>query len=339
MSTKNNIIQQTLFTFLLLCALTACGGSVEKNKLVVYAGRSESLVGPLVEQFEAETGIAVNVRYGGTAEIAATLLEEGENSPADIFFAQDPGGLGAITEAGLFTKLPDNILNLVEPRFVSPDGLWVGISGRARVVVYNTDILTPEDLPTDLMGFTDSKWKGKIGLPPTNTSFQTMVTGMRQIWGEEQTLAWLQGIMANEPTFYEKNTPTVAAVGAGEVEIGFVNHYYLYRFIAEEGESFPARNYFLPSGGPGSLVMVAGAGKLASSQNEANALLFLEFLLSQQAQTYFSQETYEYPLVTDVASHIDLTPLTDLGAVKVSLGELADLQGTVKLLQFVGMLP
>jgi len=322
--------------------MTACAGLTSEDDsqaLTIYSGRSETLVGPLIEQFKADTGIEVEVRYGDTAELAATLLEEGENSPADIFFAQEPGGLGVVSDVGLLRELPEDILNLVDSRFAGPVGTWVGVSGRARVVVYNTDQLSVEDLPDDLWGFIDPQWKGKIGLPPTNASFQTMVTAMRQEWGQAETRRWLAGIMANEPVFYEKNTPTVAAVGAGEVEVGFVNHYYLYRFLAEEGESFPARNYFLPSGGPGSLVMVSGVGVLNSSQNQDNGLKFIEYLLSEEAQIYFSAETFEYPLASGVEPSAGLTPLDELNAIDIDLAALADIQGTVLLLQEVGMLP
>ena len=331
-----------IFGLTLSFIMSACGGlTAEKDaeSIVIYSGRSETLVGPLIEQFTADTGIKVDIRYGDTAELAATLLEEGENSPADIFFAQEPGGLGVVAEAGLLAKLPDNLTNLVDSRFAAPNHSWVGVSGRARVIVYNTEVLSPEDLPEDLWGFTDPKWKGKIGLPPTNASFQTMVTAMRQQWGEENTRLWLEGIMANEPLFYEKNTPTVAAVGAGEVEVGFVNHYYLYRFLAEEGESFPARNYFLPAGGPGSLVLVSGAGLLSTSQNQESGLTFIEYLLSEKAQTYFSDETFEYPLAAQVPPSVNLPPLASLNAVEINLADLADLQGTVQLMQDVGMLP
>ena len=145
--------------------------------------------------------------------------------------------------------------------------------------------------------------------------------------------------MANDPVFYEKNTPTVAAAGAGEVEVGFVNHYYLYRFLAEEGEDFPARNYFLPSGGPGSLVLVAGVGLLSSSQNQDAGLQFIEYLLSENAQTYFSSETNEYPLAAGVEPSVDLAPLGELNAIDIDLADLADIQGTIQLMQEVGMLP
>lgn len=339
------MIRKLILSLLLLIVavqLSSCSNTDSQypnGQLILYSGRSESLIANLIEQFSEETGIKVLVRYGNTAELAATILEEGENSPADLFFAQDPGGLGAIANQNILAELPDNLLSMVDSRFSSSQKLWVGISGRARVITYNTENVTLEDLPQDMFGFTDSKWKGRIGLPPTNGSFQTMVTGMRKIWGEQVTRTWLEGIMANDPQFYEKNTPTVAAVGVGEIDIGFVNHYYLYRFISEQGEEFPARNYFLPSGGPGSLIMVSAIGRLNTGENEANALKFIEFLLSETAQEYFNTETYEYPLTANMPIQAGIIPLSELNAAEIDLSDLSDLQGTIKLLQDVGMLP
>lgn len=311
----------------------------DPGKLVVYSGRSESLVGPIIAQFSEATGIEVEVRYGSTAEIAATLLEEGPNSPADVFFAQDPGGLGAVAKEGLFAPLPEETLAKVPSEFRSPDGLWVGISARARVVVYNTELLSPADLPDDIWDFTDPKWNNKIGWAPSNGSFLAMVTAMRVFWGEERTLEWLQGIQANNPKVFESNAPIVEAVGSGEIEVGFVNHYYLYRFLQEHGDGFEARNYFLPGGGPGSLVMVAGAGRLANGQNEANALKFIDFMLSTVAQQYFASTTYEYALIEGVNAQRELTPLVDLNRLEIDMVDLDDLAGTTRLLQEAGLLP
>lgn len=311
----------------------------DPGKLVIYSGRSESLVGPIIQQFADATGIDVEVRYGSTAEMAAAILEEGANSPADVYYAQDPGGLGAIEDAGLLATLPDDILSRVAPGYASANGAWVGITARARVVVYNTDVLSPADLPDDLSGFTDPQWRGRIGIAPTNASFVTMVTGMRQLWGEDETRAWLEAIAANEPVYYSGNAPVVAAVGAGEVHVGFVNHYYLYQFLAEQGESFPARNHYLNSGGPGSLVMVSGAGILANGQNQENAQRFLQFLLSQVAQQYFAGRTYEYPLVEGVATSSLLVPLAELNHPHISLGGLSDVQGSSAMIQEAGMVP
>ncbi|MDJ0757587.1 MAG: iron ABC transporter substrate-binding protein [Ardenticatenaceae bacterium] len=312
------------------------------DKLVIYSGRSESLIQPIVDQFEAATGIDVDVRYGSTSEIASLLLQEGENSPADLFYAQDPGGLGAVSNAGMLTPLPEDILNQVPPLFTAQNGDWVGISGRARVVVYNTDEIgdPAAELPDDLMGFTDPAWDGRIGWAPSNGSFQAMVTALRSVWGEEQTRTWLEGIQANNPTVYPKNTPIVEAVGNREVTVGFVNHYYLYRFLTAEGDQFPARNYFLPSGGPGSLIMVSGAGILNTAENGENAQRFVEFLLSVPGQQYFAAQTFEYPLVEGVNTVAQLPPLEELDAVAIdiSLGNLADLQGTQDMLIDLGII-
>ncbi len=345
---RKHIMREYFFRAILMVILTlsvaACqsgggAGSGPDQSLVLYSGRSESLVAPIIEQFQAETGIQVQVRYGSTAGLAATLLEEGQNSPADLFWAQDPGGLGVVAGAGLLRQLPADLLSRVPDRYQSAQGDWVGVAGRVRVVVYNTTALSPADLPDDLAGFTDPVWKGRLGWAPTNGSLQVMVTGMRKIWGESATRAWLQAFVENEPQVYENNTSVVQAVANGEVDAGLVNHYYLFRFLQEEGQSFPARNYFLPGGGPGSLVMVAGVGMLRTAGNEDQAERFIRFLLSEDAQMYFAAETFEYPLVDGVPVHPELTPLAQIQGVDIALQDLADLQGTVSLLQEVGALP
>ena len=314
---------------------------VEKtyDTLVIYSGRGESLVGAVIDQFSEATGIPVEVKYGKTGALAATLLEEGSKTPADIYFAQDPGGLGSVNT--ILSILSDEIISLGPNWANSPDNKWIGISGRGRVVVYNNEAITDPatQLPDDIYDFVDSKWKDKIGWAPTNGSFQAMVTGMRVIWGEEKTEQWLEGIMANNPKVYAKNTPTVAATAAGEVEVGFVNHYYLHRFMAEEGETFAARNYFLPGGGPGSIVLVAGAGILDVSDNKDAAEAFLKFMLSPAAQGYFANQTYEYPLVEGVKKSRLLPDLDTLNTPEIDISDLGDLENTQELLRKVGVLP
>ena len=318
---------------------TAWVVEVEKRPgdLILYVGRGESLVEPIIEQFRTLTGINVQVKYAGTSELAATLLEEGDRSPADVFFAQDPGGLGAVED--MLVSLPDAILGRVPEWASSPGGKWVGISGRARTIVYNPDALSETDLPDDIWGFVEPKWKGRIGWAPTNASFQAMITAMRALWGQDKTREWLEGVQANDPSVYPKNTPQVAAVAAGEIDVGFVNHYYLFRFLAEEGDSFPARNYHPRAGGPGAVVMVAGAGILSTSENRENAEKFVDFMLSQVAQQYFAGQTYEYPLVDGVNTNRLLVPFEDINRPDVPLKDMADLEGTVRLLQETGALP
>ena len=308
------------------------------GEVVLYSGREESLVAPLLVKFTAATGIVVKVKYGSTAELAATLLEEGSRSPADVFWAQDPGGLGAVAAADLLATLPQTTLGLVPMNFRSARGDWVGVSGRARVVVYNTNKVQPADLPPDMWGFTEPQWMGRIGWAPGNGSFQVMVTAMRKLWGEDKTRAWLQAMIANDAKEYPKNTPLVQAVANGEIEVGFTNHYYLLQISKEAGTGLAAANYFLPDGGPGSLVMVAGVGQLATAPNSANAQRFIEYLLEPAAQGYFAQDTFEYPLIAGVEIAPGLQPLANLNIAALGVGDLIDTRGTVDLLQDVGAL-
>ena len=309
----------------------------DPGSLVIYSGRGESLVDPIIQQFADVTGIDVEVKYGGTASLAATLLEEGANSPADIFYAQDPGGLGAVES--LLAPLPADILERSPEWARSPQGLWAGISGRARVLVYSPDRVPESELPADVFELTDPKWKGRIGWAPTNGSFLTMVTGMRKLWGEEKTADWIEGMVENNAIIYPKNTPQVAAVAAGEIDIGLVNHYYLYRFISEEGEDFAARNYHPTDGGPGALVMVSGAGILSTAENRENAERFVEFLLGTVAQQFFAGQTFEYPLVEGVNINRLLTPLDEIARPDIALADLSDLEGTTAILRELGALP
>lgn len=306
--------------------------------VTIYSGRSEELVGPLIEDFSAATGVETKVEYAGTTDLAATILEEGEASPADVFFAQDAGALGAVAAEGRLAPLPSETLRKVDDRFVSDDGLWVGVSGRARVVIYDTRTLKESDLPTSIKGFTDPAWKGRIGWAPTNASLQSFVTAFRVLEGDDAARAWLEGIQANEPKVYDGNDAVLAAVAAGEIEVGFVNHYYLMRQLAEQGESYPVRNHFLPGGDPGSLVNVAGAAILSTAPNAAGAQAFVDFLLTEQSQTYFAEETHEYPLVRGVAANPALPALTEIQSPDIDLSDLADLEGTLDLMQQAGVL-
>lgn len=305
--------------------------------VTIYSGRSEELVAPLLEQFTEATGIEVKARYGDTAEMANLILTEGENSPADIFFAQDAGALGAVAEQGLLAALPNDVLELVDARFRSASGEWVGVSGRARVVAYNTDNVTEADLPDSIFGFTEPDWAGRIGWAPTNGSFQSFVTALRVLEGEDRAREWLKGIEANEPKVYDGNSAALEAVAAGEVDVAFINHYYLFQRLAEDPGT-AAANYFLADGDPGAIVNVAGVGILNTAENDGSAREFVEFLLSERAQTYFATETYEYPLIEGVEADDALPPLAEIGTPDIDLSELSDLEGTLELLQEVGIL-
>lgn len=307
-----------------------------EGPLTIYSGRSESLVGPIFDAFTEASGIPVQVKYADTAELAAILLEEGDRSPADIYFAQDAGALGAVADAGLLAELPAELLSLVPADFNDADGEWAGVSGRARTAAYTTS--ESLELPDSILGFTDPAWSGRIGWAPANGSFQSFITALRVVEGEDVAREWLEGILANDPVAYPKNTAAVEGVAAGEVDVAFVNHYYLLRLLAEHGEDYPVAQKFFTGGDTGSLVNVAGVGVLETSDQPQTATALVEYLLGQAAQSYFSEATYEFPLVEGVEADPRLPVIEDIEAPEVDLSALADLQGTVELLREVGAL-
>ena len=308
--------------------------------LTVYSGRSQTLVHPLLLAFGEQTGIDIRVKYAGSAATAATLLEEGDNTPADVAFMQEPGSLGILADSGMLSPIPQETLDKVDPRFRSPAGLWVGTSGRARTVIYNTEAIDPEtDLPPSILDFTAPEWRGRVGWAPRNGSFQAFVTALRLTVGEDAARDWLTSMRDNDAVDYPNNVTTVTATAAGEVDVGFVNHYYLERFLEEHGEGFGARNHYIGNGDPGALVLVAGVGILDASENKDIAEEFVDFLLGGPAQTYFAQEIKEYPVSAGVAPVGDLPPMESLDPPNVDLGNLSDLEGTLKLLRETEVLP
>ncbi len=317
---------------------TAATGDGER--LTIYSGRDEEYVAPLIDRFkQANPDVDVQVRYGDSAELAATIREEGDRSPADLFFSQDAGALGALQDEGVLAALPSATLDEVAPAYRSTAGDWVGITGRARVLGYDSRAVKESDLPDSVFDLTQPRWKGKVGWAPTNASFQSFVTAMRKTAGEEKTRQWLEDMQANDVQSYEKNSIIRDAVADGEIEVGLINHYYILEGIREgevDGENYPVKLHFFPGGDVGSLVNVAGIGVLKSAEQGANAQKFTDFLLEKPQQEYFAEDVGEYPLVAGVAQDPSLPPLEDIQTPDVDLADLADLQGTLELLQETG---
>ncbi len=338
-----------LSSIALAAALSACSGgesgpesasgdNAEKTeKVVVYSGRSEDLVAPLFEQFTADTGIEVEARYAGSGELAAQLITEGDKSPADVFLSQDAGALGAVSNAGLFAPVAAETLAVVPKQYSAADGTWVGVSGRARVIVYNPELApTP---PDTIDGLLAPEWKGKIGFAPSNASWQSFVTGLRVLRGDDGAKQWLTAFKAQDPKPYEGNGAVRDAVNEGQIALGLINHYYLYELIDSKGaENVVARNQFLAAGDPGGLVNVAGVGVLASAPHPEAAQQFAAYLVGESAQKYFASETAEYPLIAGVQPEGDMPALADLNPPVVDLSSLDDLEATQQLLVETGLL-
>lgn len=301
--------------------LAACGseGSDAEGPLVIYSGRGEDLVGPLIDEFETESGIELEVRYEGSNELAATLLAEGEGTEADVFFAQDPASLGAV--AGMMAELPDETLGRVDPKFQDSDGRWIGTSGRVRVLVRNTGTDLP--LPQTIDDVLDPAWAGQLGVAPTNGSFLAFVAAMILERGEEGTLQWLEALAANQPVDFEGNAPIAEATDTGELAGGLINHYYLLRLRAE-GLGENAENYFIPAGDVGTLVMPAGVGIMNATERPDAAQQFVDFLLAESTQGYFATDTFEFPVIEGVAPPEGVPPLSEINAPDIDLSGLAE---------------
>jgi iron(III) transport system substrate-binding protein len=331
----------------LTASLAACGSdedepddaaSAESGPVVLYSGRNEELIQPLLDQFTADTGIEVEVRYFDSAEAAGLLLEEGDRSPADLFLSQDAGALGAVAKAGLLTALDPALLERVPEVYRASDGTWVGLTGRSRVMVYDPAKIAEGELPQSVWDLTGEAWDGRVAIAPLNGSFQAFVTALRVTGGDEATAAWLEG-MADAPQL-EKNGPIVEGVASGELEAGLVNHYYIYEKAAEAGvpveEYGPALHYFAP-GDPGGLVNVSGIGALGDSAEKADVAELLDYLLAAEAQTYFAETTFEYPLIEGVAGPAGQPALAELAGPEIDLNDLDDLATTVAMIQEAGL--
>ncbi|MEX0773720.1 MAG: iron ABC transporter substrate-binding protein [Balneolales bacterium] len=331
MMRSQSIITFVAFTFFVCLPLV-----LPAQSLTIYSGRSKALVEPLIQRFEDETGITVRVRYGGTTQLAMALLEEGDRSPADLFWAQDAGALGAVNAENLFEDLPQSTLETLPPQYRGQDGKWIATSGRARVLAYSTSRVDKAQLPKSVFDLDAPQWEDRIGWAPGNGSFQSFLTAMRKINGDAQTLEWLQEIKNSGVENYSNNTSIVQAIAAGEIDMGLVNHYYLYRFL-ENDPDFPVDQIFFEAGDVGNLVNVSGIGLLNSAANKDTAIQFIDFLLSTPSQEYFTEEVYEYPVIPDLRGSLRHENPAGLSP-DVDLEELGDLDGTLDMLREAGLL-
>ena len=313
--------------------LAGCAPSDTDGDFVVYVGRSETLIQPLIDQYVAETGVEVKVRYAGSAELAAQILEEGDNSPADVFMAQDAGALGAVSKAGYLRELDADLLRLIAPEYRAADGTWMGVSGRVRVFNYNPEKVL--ELPSSVLDLAGPDWKGRVGIAPTNSSFQAFVTALRLIEGDDVALAWLEAMKENG-VIYEKNSAILEAVESGQVDAGLINHYYWYARGNEVGfENLNSEIAAFESQDVGNLRNVAGVGILSE---DSRAKAFVQFLLSETAQQYFVTETSEYPLIQGLDPLPGLTPLDQIPAPEFDLNDLEALEETLQLIRAAGLI-
>ncbi|HEU4755500.1 MAG TPA: extracellular solute-binding protein [Agromyces sp.] len=321
-------------------ALTGCTSAPadEEGSLTVYVGRDEELVAPLIEQFTEETGIEVEARYAATPELTALLLEEGEQTPAQVFLSQDAGALGALADEGMVAKIPADLADLIPEGFTSTDDSWIGVTGRARVIAYDGEQLTEDQVPDTVDDLVGEEWKGQVAFAPGNASFQSFITALRVLEGEDAAAEWVAGMAANDPELTENNLASLDLVNTGQARLGLINHYYWFRQAAEVGaENMRAQLKFLP-GDPGGIVNVTGAAILEGASDDPDARAFVEFLVSEQAQHYFVEETFEYPLLPGIDAPEGLPAIDSLVNPGLDLSDLDSVEESQRLLADNGLI-
>jgi iron(III) transport system substrate-binding protein len=319
--------------------LSGCSSSdqaSEVTELTVYSGRSEEFIAPFFAQWEEESGIKLNIRYGDSAELSAQILEEGDNSPADLFLSQDAGSLGAIADAGLFTSLPADVAKEIPAIYTAENRNWVGITARARVFAYSPERI--KELPQSVNDLTNPKYKNQLGIAPTNASFQAFITALIESKGRDFAKNWLTQVEANGPKIYPKNSAIVEAIDSGEISIGLVNHYYVWEVSKALGRPVKAKIGFFAAGDIGNLINVSGAGVLKSSSKAQAAQDLINYFTSSATQQKFVSDTHEYSLFAGAAAPADLPELTAIGAPSIDLKTLSNVKATQELLIEVGLL-
>jgi iron(III) transport system substrate-binding protein len=320
-----------------LAACSSSGsGSGSSDSLTLYSGQHVQTTNSLVAAFEKKTGIQVNVRSDDEDVLSQQIVTEGAHSPADVFFTENTPPLQYLASKGLLAPVNPSTLANTPAKFNAPASNWVGVSARVSVMVYNTSLLKPSQLPTSVMQLADPQWKGKLALAGGETDFQPIVTSIARTYGSAAAEKWLLAVKANATShLYPDNETIVDEVNRGQVAIGIINQYYWYRLQAEVGTSnvHSAIAYFAPKD-VGYVLDVSGAGVLKSSTHQANAQKFLAFLTSRQGQEIIGHsDSFEYPIASGVTTSKPETPFDQLQPNAISIAELGTGAEAIKLLQ------
>ena len=316
--------------------LTACGD--EGPFITVYNAQHEELIAEVAPLFEEETGVEVKLRSGSDLELANQLVQEGDASPADVFLTENSPAMSLVDNAGLFTKVDQDTLDLIPPEYVPANSNWIGFMGRSTVAMYNTDALSEDDMPDSILDFADPEWAGRISYSPTGADFQAIVSAVLELEGEQATRKWLDGLAKNG-TEYDGNDVVLESVDSGEVDAGIAYHYYWYRDQKEAGEhSDSSELHFFDGEDPGAFVSVSGAGVLASSDKQTNAQKFVNFLAGVEGQQAIADSyALEYPLNPEVSLDPPVKPFEELEPPRIDVASLNS-EPVTELMQEEGLL-
>ena len=318
-------------------AATGCSGD-DGPRVVVYNAQHEQLLEEIAPKFEEKTGIDVELRNGSDPELAAQLIQEGDQSPADVFLTENSPAMSAVERAGLFTALDQEAVAPIPADYRPDSGMWTGFVARSTVLVYNTDLVQPEELPASILDLADPRYAGQVSFSPTGADFQAIVAAVLDLEGEDATREWLAGLQANGTT-YDGNNVVLESVNSGESAIGIIYHYYWYRDQKEAGEnSDSSALYFFEDQDPGAFLSISGAGVLAGGDNPDEAQEFVAYLTGEEGQQALADSyALEYPLNPEVRLEPPVKPLEELQPPQVGISEL-DGDTVVDLLTEAGFL-
>jgi iron(III) transport system substrate-binding protein len=314
-------------------------GSPVSGRLVVYSGRSEPLIQPVLAAFQAHhADVEVLLKSGSNSALANALLEERNNPQADLFITTEMTTIQALNRQGIFQSYRSPAASSIPPEYIGPEDGWIGLTRRARVIMYNSELVSADEAPESIFELSDPKWRGQIATAgSTNGSMQAQIAALRQLIGEEATEAWLRDMVANDVTFFGGHTDVRKAVGAGEFNLGLVNHYYYY---LQKEEGSPVGIVF-PDQGEGQIGLITNATSVAivaGASNPVAAQALVDFLLSPEGQKIFAELNFEYPLVSGVPLHPEVEPLENYRLADVDIAATAlNLDETFDLIEKVGL--
>lgn len=308
-----------------------------EGELTIYSGRTEDQILPLFEEIESlYGGFEISRRFESNEALISLIDEEGSNSPADLLYTQDSGSLGALKEMGRTVSLTEDVLETVPENWRDPDGTWVGVSGRVMAVLYNTDAYSADELPDDIFEYArDDRFQDDMGWRIDSGSFLSFIRAMMIEHGEDTTKEFIQDMDAAGIVNHEGGSTTPEAVAAGEVSIGFTNHYYGGRTLDDQPDA-PLGIHFT-DGDLGSLFNVSGVGILDTSDNQDLARNFVRHVLSIEGQEFFVETNREYAVIPGVEYGFDHIPsIEDINYPEFDLNQLSDVEPAVDLLREVG---
>lgn len=310
--------------------------AADKVSLTLYNGQHKEVGDNLAAAFEAKTGIHVNVRKGSSNQLASQIMEEGDRSPADVFYAEESPPLNNLGEQGFLAKADDATLQALPKEYVAANGTWIGVTARTRVVAFNPKKIDEKDLPKSVLDFADPEWQGKIGFVPTSGAFQEQAVAIIKLHGREAAEEWLTGLRAFGKT-YTNNMVALKAVENGEVAAVLVNNYYWFALQREKGQLDSKLHYFT-EGDAGGLITVSSAGVLKASKHPKEAQQLLAYMASEEGQRVITNTTAEYPMRKGMVSERGLKPFDELQPPKVTPADLGNAEEALDLERDVGLL-